>query len=122
MSIVTTDIAAGASALGAHRFLDEFALAYHRAVVERLLREPEAVINHARENLTRWMEACAGEIQPLKEWLRILEESDADRLIKIITDTSDDGQRLRSSSPYVGTLSPEKRLEILAACEQSAVA
>ncbi len=41
-----------------------------------------------------------------------------DRLVEIITDASDDGHRLRSSSPFVGVLSPEERLEILAACEQ----
>jgi hypothetical protein len=35
---------------------------------------------------------------------------------------SDEGQRLRSSSPFVGTLTPEERLEILAACEQRATA
>ncbi len=122
MSTTIPDIETTGSALGSHRFLDEFAFAYHRAVAERLLREPVAVINHARHNLTRWIERGSGEIQPLEEWQRILEESDVDRLIEIITDTSDEGQRLRSSSPFVGTLSPEKRLEILAACEQRAVA
>lgn len=122
MSTIIPDIAAEGSALGTHRFLDEFALAYHRAVAERLLREPEAVINHARQNLTRWTEGDAGEMQPLEEWQRLIDGSDVDRLIEIITDTSDEGQRLRSSSPFVGTLSPEKRLEILASCEQSAVA
>ena len=35
-------------------------------------------------------------------------------------DASDEGQRLRSSSSFVGVLSPEERLEILAACEQRA--
>ena len=122
MSTTIPDVNTGGSALGSHRFLDEFALAYHRAVAERLLREPKAVINHARQNLTRWIEGGVGEIQPLEEWQRLLDESDVDRLIEIITDTSDEGQRLRSSSPFVGTLSPEKRLEILASCEQSAVA
>lgn len=125
MSTIIPDIETGGTALGSHHFLDEFALAYHRAVAERLLREPEAVINHARQNLTRWTKGMAGDsggIQPLEEWQRILNESDIDQLIEIITDISDEGQRLRSSSPFVGTLSPEKRLEILASCEQSAVA
>ena len=125
MDTIIPDIEIGGRALGSHHFLDEFALAYHRAVAERLLGEPEAVINHARQNLTRWtkgMAGAAGGIQPLAEWQRLLDESDVDRLVEIITDTSDEGQRLRSSSPFVGTLSPEKRLEILASCEQSAVA
>ena len=114
---------AGLSPLGSHAFLDEFALAYHCAVAERLRAEPEAVLERARQNLDRWTEGDAfgaGERASLEEWKEILGGSDVDRLIKIITDMSDEGQRLRSSSPFVGALSPEERLEILAACEQRA--
>ncbi len=115
--------AAGITPLGSHVFLDEFALAYHRAVAERLRAEPEAVLELARRNLNRWTEGDAfgaGERASLEEWREILSEADVERLIAIITDTSDEGQRLRSSSPFVGALSPEERLEILAACEQRA--
>jgi len=114
---------AGISPLSSHAFLDEFALAYHRAVAERLRAEPEAVMEHARQNLNRWTEGDAfgpGEQASLEEWREILGDSDMEQLIEIMTDTSDEGQRLRSSSPFVGALSPEKRLEILAACEQRA--
>lgn len=115
----------GINPLGSHAFLDEFALAYHRAVAERLRAEPEAVLERARQNLNRWTEGDAfgaGERASLDEWRDILGEADVDRLIEIMTDASDEGQRLRSSSPFVGTLSPEERLEILAACEQRATA
>lgn len=63
-----------------------------------------------------------GELASLDEWRRILDEADVNRLVEVITDVSDEGQRLRSSSPFVGALSPEERLEILAACEQEATA
>jgi hypothetical protein len=115
----------GISPLGSHAFLDEFALAYHRAVADRMRAEPEAVLERARQNLNRWMEGDAfgaGERASLEEWRRIIGEADVERLIEIMTDTSDEGQRLRSSSPFVGTLPPEERLEILAACEQRATA
>jgi hypothetical protein len=115
--------AAGVSPLGSHAFLDDFALAYHLAVAERLRAEPEAVLERARQNLNRWMEGDAfgaGEQASLEEWQGIIGEADVDRLIEIMTDASDEGQRLRSSSPFVGVLSPEERLEILAACEQRA--
>lgn len=114
---------AGLSPLGSHAFLDEFALTYHRAVAERLRAEPEAVLERARQNLNRWMEDDRfgpGERTSLEEWREILGEADVDHLIEIITDTSEEGQRLRSSSPFVGALSPEERLEILAGCEQRA--
>lgn len=123
---ITTILGGGAdiSPLGSHAFLDEFALAYHRAVAERLRAAPEAVLELARRNLNRWTEGDAfgaGERVSLEEWREILDETDVDRLIEIITDASDEGQRLRSSSPFVGALSPEERLEILAACEQRAI-
>lgn len=110
---------AGVSPLGTHAFLDKFALAYHRAVAERLRAEPEAVLERARRTLSRWAGGRS------EQWSRrlwksgggILGEADVDRLIKIMTDTSDEGQRLRSFSPFVGALSPEERLEILTACE-----
>lgn len=116
---------AGTSPLGSHAFLDEFALAYHRAVAERLCAEPAAVLERARQNLDRWTEGDAfgsGELAALEEWRGIISEADVDRLIKIMTEMSEEGQRLRSSSPFVGALSPEERLEILAACEQRAIA
>jgi hypothetical protein len=116
---------ADVSPFSSHAFLDEFALAYHCAVAERLRAEPGAVLERARRNLNRWAEGDAfgsGERGTLEEWRGLLGEEDVDRLIGIITDPSDEGQRLRSSSPFVGSLSPEERLEILAACEQRATA
>jgi hypothetical protein len=122
---VTAVLGGGASPLGSHAFLDEFALAYHRAVAERLRARPEAILEHAWRNLKRWIEGDAfgpGEQASVEEWFEILDEECVDRLVEIMTDSSDEGQRLRSSSPFVGVLSPEERLEILAACEQRATA
>ena len=116
---------AGVSPLGSHAFLDEFMLAYHRAVADRLRAEPKAVLENAHRNLDCWTEGDTfgvGEQASLKEWRRILDEADVERLVVIVTDASDEGQCLRSSSPFVGVLSPEERLEILAACEQRAIA
>ena len=123
--IYTLDASMEAGTLGSHQFLDDFALAYHRAVAGRLRVEPAAVLSHARQNLNRWLEGDAfgsGERQSVEEWQKILDGSDVGRLIQIITDTSEEGQRLRSSSPFVGALTPKERLEILAACEQRATA
>src|SRR5437588_4640114 len=110
----------GGRGLGTHAFLDTFALLYHCAVAERLRDRPEQVINHARQNLRRWMNngTGGGERLTLEEWQGLLDSSPAERLIEIITEESDEVQRLRSSSPFVGVITPEERLEILDACEQ----
>lgn len=112
----TAAVAAG-SPLGSHQFLDDFALAYHHAVAGVLRSTPEDVINRARRNLARWMNGeafDAGEMLSLAEWQEILDRSSAEQLIAIITDGSDEGQRLRQSSPFVGALPHQQRLEILA--------
>jgi hypothetical protein len=88
----------GASPLSSHAFLDEFARAYHHAVADRLRAEPSAVLEHARRNLDRWAEGDAfgpGEQTSPEEWRRILDEADVNRLVEVITDVSDEGQRLR---------------------------
>ncbi|HWS87588.1 MAG TPA: hypothetical protein VN282_11530 [Pyrinomonadaceae bacterium] len=112
-NISTLGAATGAGALGSHQFLDDFALASHLAVAERLRERPGAVIERARQNLNRWLEGDAlgpGERQSVEGWQNILDVSGVGQLIGIITDTSDEGQRLRSSSPFVGALTPEERL------------
>jgi hypothetical protein len=43
----------GASPLGSHNLLDDFALAYHKAVADHLRTEPAAVLERARRNLSR---------------------------------------------------------------------
>jgi hypothetical protein len=122
---VTAVLEGKANPLGSHTFLDEFALTYHRAVANRLRAEPLVVLEHAHRNLDRWMKGDAfgpGDLVSLEEWRRILDGADVDRLVEIITDASDEGQRLRSCSPFVGILSPEERLGILASCEHRATA
>ena len=56
---VTAVLEGSAGPLGSHAFLDEFALAYHRAVAHRLRAEPSAVLAQARRNLDRWTEGDA---------------------------------------------------------------
>lgn len=115
----------GRQGIGSHAFVDTFALLYHLAVAERLRENPEQVVNHAWQNLRRWMGengVGAAERLTLEEWQELLDSSPVARLIEIITEESDEGQRLRSSSPFVGVLTPEERLEILDACEERATA
>ncbi|MDQ3010431.1 MAG: hypothetical protein M3X11_06980 [Acidobacteriota bacterium] len=110
-------------ALGSHQFLDAFALAYHRSVAELLCVTPEPILQHARKNLTAWIargQMSAGAMLSLREWQKLLDESTVPQLISSIIDESDEGQRLRQSSPFAGTLTAEERLEILAECEKGA--
>ena len=123
--VVASEQATRLSPIGSHQYIDEFNLAYHRAVAEALRREPEAVVKRARQNIARWIENNVydgGEKGALFEWDKILDESSIEELIAVITEDSDEGQRLRQSTPFTGVLPAEQRREILADCEKRAIA
>jgi hypothetical protein len=113
------------SPVGSHQFIDEFNLAYHRAVAEALRLEPETVVARARLNIARWLENNVyddGEKGALFEWDKILAESSVEELIAIITEDSDEGQRRRQSTPFTGVLPANQRRDILSDCEKRAIA
>ena len=103
-----------------YNFLDLFNLMLHRAVTQKL-RQDEGVLQIARNNLSRWLasESFAGnERSALLEWQEILENSTPEEIIKIITQDTDEGQRLRSSSPFAGVLSEAERNKIWSECAE----
>lgn len=111
------------SPVDSHQFLDGLALAYHRAVAVRLREEPGAVVRAARENLARWLASGSfdsGTAAALREWLSILDASTTEELLALLTAETDEGQRLRQSSPFAGVLTEEERLKIMDACERAA--
>ncbi len=89
-------------------FSDRFSLSLHRRIAEKLRMDPRAVLVAANENLDRWLSktsfASGPERQSLLEWKAILERSSPSEIGSIITAESDEGQRLRSSSPFAGIL------------------
>jgi hypothetical protein len=97
------------SPLGSHQFPDKLALAYHREIAARLLADPEMVLNRARSNLKRWMtvHAGTGTARALEEWQALLETRTIPELVALMTEDSDEGQRLRSSTPFTGILTEE---------------
>jgi len=99
--------------------IDARSLALAQAVAAKLRADPRRVIDKARENLERWR-ARMGELPPaLAEWDRILRGSTPDELIGILTADTEEGRRLRQSSPFPGVLSPEERREIFDRYEES---
>ncbi len=97
------------------KFVDVFNLMLHRAVAEKLRQDAKAVLQTARNNLNRWLtsESFAGsERFALLEWQEILETHASEEICKIISQDTDEGQRLRSSSPFVGVLSEAEREKI----------
>ncbi len=102
-------------------FVDYFSMMLHRVVVEKMLSDEAKVLQTARNNLARWLksESFAGnERFALLEWQEILENSTTEEIRRIITQDTDEGQRLRSSSPFVGVLSETEREKIWSECAE----
>lgn len=83
--------------------------------------DEQKVLQTAQNNLDRWLksESFAGsERFALLEWQEILENSAPEEIRKIITQDTNEGQRLRSSSPFVGVLSEAERERIWRECAE----
>lgn len=105
-----------------HNFLDRYQLVYARRIAKILLVSPEKVLDKAKKNLENWLTGGAfemGEIAALNEWKTILQSSDVQKIIQLLTENSDGGQRLRQSSPFVGILSKGEVRRIREECEKT---
>ncbi|HMO27123.1 MAG TPA: hypothetical protein PKB10_12740 [Tepidisphaeraceae bacterium] len=95
-----------------HRDIDARSLAFGQLIAERIRAEPE-LVEHARNNLQRWLQTCAqSSTATLKEWISILEGS-VDDIAAVLTGTDDRAVRLRQSNPFAGVLTPSERNSIL---------
>ena len=89
-------------------------LEMHRAIAERLTRQPQEVITQALDNLTVAREAdSAGNTGPYLDTWESLLLGPLDRLTSVMTSTDQAARDLRQSSPFAGVLSDAERLEVL---------
>lgn len=98
-----------------NNFVDLFGLMLHRAVAEKLRQNPTEVLQIARSNLNRWLK---DKHSALLEWQKIIETCTPEEIIKIISQDTDEGQRLRSSSPFAGVLTESECEEIWSECAE----
>jgi hypothetical protein len=96
-------------------FVDLFSLMLHRAVAEKLRRNPKDVLRIARTNLENWLK---DDNSALLEWQNILDTETPEEIIKLISQNTGKGQRLRSSSPFAGVLSETEREKIWSECAE----
>jgi len=93
-----------------HRDIDQRSLALARAVAEIIDRDTERLgLQKARETCMRWFHDNPA--PAISEWLHILKQP-WEEVRTVLLDESEQGQRLRQSSPFCGILSPRIRWEI----------
>lgn len=100
-----------------NNFPDLISIALHRAVALRLRSNPN-LLQKAKINLRNWLSKNPN-VQSWLEWKTILENENLENILKIITAETDEGQRLRSSSPFVGLVTAEERRAIIEYCEKA---
>lgn len=90
-----------------HQRLDARSLALHSLIARKILADP-ALITQARATLTRWRAQAAEPMAPYLEWDRILEGT-TEEIAAFLTSTTETATRLRQSTPFTGSLTPEER-------------
>ena len=99
-----------------HQRHDKIGLEVSRRIAAELPAHPEW-IGIARGNLTRWKErnkSAPRLVRGYDEWLAILERPIGE-VCSVLTAETDEGQRLRQNSPFVGVLTREELSAIEAA-------
>ena len=93
-----------------HAEIDARSLELARAVVEKIDKDPQRDgLRRARELCARWFQE--NPVPAIGEWQEIL-RMDWEHVRKILLDESENGQRLRQSSPFCDVLDPRERWEI----------
>lgn len=94
-----------------HRLLEARSLAMHAVIARKIERDP-TLLQIAHKNVQRWA-AQRGSDTPawLTEWREILGQPWR-RIAALITEPSENGARLRQSSPFAGVLTQQERWRI----------
>lgn len=100
-----------------HQWIDLVDLAMHRAIARKIRKQPN-LFHCARRTLARWERVKRACPPPLREWKQILDTHDMNAVLRIITRTDDEGQRLRSTSPFCGVLTQREVKSIWARYDQ----
>jgi excisionase family DNA binding protein len=95
----------------------ERSLWLHRALVGRMVEQPEHVLNQARQNAIQLLEQ---QQRPgmttywLTEWLRVL-DGGADEVAEVLTSPQPHAVELRQNSPFAGVLPQDTRARVISA-------
>lgn len=100
--------------MDSHHRIARRILAEHQAIAEHLCANRRAALDCAMANIARWSDDFHPERRPdwLVEWERLL-TGPLETLIGAMTADTDTGTHLRETSPFVGFLTFQERLEIL---------
>ena len=96
------------------RELDLKSLALHELVAQRIRADPR-LFSEARDTLERMLDRRCGAPHPYAAaWLAVFDKG-LDETLALATADTEQGQAMRSSSPFASILSEDERLDFLTA-------
>lgn len=92
----------------------------NRAVADKLVSDPAAVIAIGRRNLAklRQVHTQGPVVESFDKWEKLLDGPVAS-IVAVLTSEADDAIQLRQNSPFAGVLSPAERADVLSAFARS---
>lgn len=93
----------------------EKSLWLHRALLGRLMSDPQGVLETARENIISWKPGHRADgmaIRYLEQWERVIDNG-IDDVAGVLTGTDEVSSELRQNSPFAGVLSDDERRQVL---------
>ena len=91
---------------------DRRSLAFHQAIVERLRKEPAAILSQAKTNLEKLTKMHSGARMLFDQWQDWL-NSPLEELIEKMLDPFLEARDMRQVSPFSGVLGPKERTRVL---------
>ena len=88
-------------------------------IAAKVRRDPK-LMRIPRENLRRWRRKIRPWPPAFREWESIIDRHPTERILEILTQDNDEGQRLRQSDPFIGILTEAERRSFLKFDEQNA--
>ena len=82
-----------------HQWVDAQNLAMSRLIAKKIRRNP-ALFQEAVDTLKHWKRISKPVPKAIREWDRIIKNHSVEEVLAILTDKSEEGNRLRQSDPF----------------------
>ncbi len=102
-----------------HQWIDLVDLEMSRRIARKIRQDP-SLMRVPKANLRRWRRKFGYWPPAFREWADILKNNPLPRVLEILTQDNDEGQRLRQSDPFVGILTVEERRRFFKGDEDAA--
>jgi hypothetical protein len=100
-----------------HQWIDARDLKMARLIVKKIRRDPSQ-FEEAVKTLRHWKRTLRPVPHAILEWDQIFARNTREEVLRIFTQDSEEGQRLRQSDPFCGILTEEERLQFLRQYEE----